>query len=80
VHFSCISLLFGRLSKEVASTTTSLLERTNRELRRKFRQACCFSSRRGAEVAIYLQVQRLHARWTKTSWAHTARALALAFY
>lgn len=25
--------------------TTSLLERANRELRRKFRQACCFSSR-----------------------------------
>ena len=25
--------------------TTSLLDRTNRELRRKFRQACCFSSR-----------------------------------
>jgi len=60
--------------------TTSLLERTNRELRRKFRQACCFSSRRGAEVAIYLQVQRLHARWTKTSWAQTARSLSLAFY
>ena len=27
--------------------TTSLLERTHRELRRTFRQACCFSSRRG---------------------------------
>ena len=60
--------------------TTSLLERTNRELRRKFRQACCFSSRRGAEIAIYLQVQRLHARWTKTSWAPTARSLSLALY
>ena len=60
--------------------TTSLLERTNRELRRKFRQASCFSSRRGAEVAIYLQVQRLHARWTNTSWAQIARSLALAFY
>ena len=60
--------------------TTSLLERTNRELRRKFRQACCFSSRCGAEVAIYLQVQRLHARWTKTSWPHMARSLSLAFY
>jgi hypothetical protein len=31
-------------------------------------------------VAIYLQVQRLHARWTKTSWAQTARSLSLAFY
>lgn len=60
--------------------TTSLLERTNRELRRKLRQACCFSSRRGAEVAIYLQVQRLHARWTQASWPHTARSLSLAFY
>jgi putative transposase len=60
--------------------TTSLLERTNRELRRKFRQACCFSSRRGAEVAIYLQVHRLHARWTKSSWPQTARSLSLAFY
>ena len=41
---------------------------------------CCFSSRRGALVAIYLQMQWLHARWTKTSWAHTARSLSLAFY
>ena len=38
------------------------------------------AANRGATVAIYLQVQRLHARWTKTSWAHTARSLALAFY
>lgn len=38
------------------------------------------SSHREALVAIYLQVQRLHARWTKTSWAHTARSLSLAFY
>jgi transposase-like protein len=41
--------------------TTSLLERTNRELRRKFRHAGCFSSLRGAEVAVYLQVTRLNA-------------------
>ena len=34
--------------------TTSLLERTNRELRRKFRQVCCFGSSTGAEVAIYM--------------------------
>ncbi len=47
--------------------TTSLLERTNRQLRRKFRQAVTFGSRKGAEVAIYLQVQRLHAHWTKES-------------
>jgi len=41
--------------------TTSLLERTNRELRRKFRQAGCFSSPKGAEVAVYIQVTRLNA-------------------
>src|SRR5207247_6725356 len=48
--------------------TTSLLERTNRELRRKFRQVCCFGSPKGADVAIYLQVQRLNARWSKQTW------------
>jgi transposase-like protein len=48
--------------------TTSLLERTNRELRRKFRQAVTFGSLTGAEVAVYLQIQRLHARWSKQSW------------
>lgn len=48
--------------------TTSLLERTNRELRRKFRQAVTFGSQIGAEVAVYLQIQRLHARWTNASW------------
>jgi hypothetical protein len=69
----------GGIVRELVRTT-SLLERTNRELRRKFRQACCFSSRRGAEVAIYLQVQRLHARWTKSSWPQAARSLSLAFY
>ena len=69
----------GGIVRELVRTT-SLLERTNRELRRKFRQACCFSSRRGAEVAIYLQVQRLHARWTKSTWPQTARSLSLAFY
>ena len=48
--------------------TTSLLERTNRELRRKFRQAVTFGSALGANVAVFLQVQRLHARWTDASW------------
>jgi putative transposase len=48
--------------------TTSLLERTNRELRRKFRQVVTFGSQIGAQVAVYLQVQRLHARWTHASW------------
>jgi putative transposase len=57
--------------------TTSLLERTNRQLRRKFRQACSFASQRGAEVALYLQAQRLNARWskTKTTWWETSRSL-----
>jgi putative transposase len=48
--------------------TTSLLERTNRELRRKFRQVCCFGSLKGAQVTIYLQVKRLNARWAKQTW------------
>jgi putative transposase len=48
--------------------STSLLERTNRELRRKFRQAVTFGSTMGADVAVFLQVQRLHARWTDGSW------------
>lgn len=47
---------------------TSLLERTNRELRRKFRQAVTFGSPVGAEAAIYLQVRRLHACWSDNSW------------
>jgi transposase-like protein len=41
--------------------STSRLERTNRELRRKFRQVGCFSSPKGAEVAVYIQVTRLNA-------------------
>jgi transposase-like protein len=41
--------------------TTSLLERTNRELRRKVRQVGCFSSPRRAAVAVYIQVTRLNA-------------------
>jgi putative transposase len=57
--------------------TTSLLERTNRQLRRKFRQACSFASQRGAEVALYLQAQRLNARWakSKTTWWETSHSL-----
>ena len=57
--------------------TTSLLERTNRELRRKFRQAGCFSSPQGAEVAVYIQVTRLNAQWAKTSWWEASHSLAL---
>jgi transposase-like protein len=48
--------------------TTSLLERANRAFRSKFRQAVTFGSQLGAEVALYLQVLRLHVRWTNGSW------------
>jgi transposase-like protein len=57
--------------------STSLLERVNRQLRRKFRQALSFGSTVGAEVALYLQVQRLHAKWNHTSWWQTSHALSL---
>jgi hypothetical protein len=57
--------------------STSLLERVNRQLRRKFRQALSFGSNVGAEAALYLQVQRLHAQWNHTSWWHTSHALSL---
>jgi putative transposase len=58
--------------------TTSLLERTNRELRRKFRQAVTFGSQIGANVAIFLQVQRLHACWTKVPWWQVSHDLYFA--
>jgi transposase-like protein len=58
--------------------TTSLLERTNRELRRKFRQAVTFGSQIGANVAVFLQVQRLHACWTKVPWWHVSHDLYFA--
>lgn len=54
---------------------TSLLERTNRELRRKFCQVCCFGSPTGAEVAIYVQVKRLNARWSKQTWWEASHLL-----
>ncbi|HWS82948.1 MAG TPA: transposase [Ktedonobacteraceae bacterium] len=55
--------------------STSLLERVNRQLRPKFRQALSFGSNVGAEVALYLQVQRLHAKWNHMSWWQTSHAL-----
>lgn len=55
--------------------TTSLLERTYREMRRKFRQAVTFGSPTGAEVAVYLQIRRLHARWSSQSWWDASHAL-----
>lgn len=48
--------------------STSLLERVNRQLRRKVSQALSFGSHTGTEVALYLQVQRLHAQWQHESW------------
>jgi len=59
--------------------TTSLLERTNRQLRRKFRQVGSFGSQKGAEVAIYVQVKRLNARWSKQAWWDTSLALYFDF-
>lgn len=53
--------------------TTSLLERTNREFRRKFRQAVTFGSLQGAEAALYLQIRRLHARWQGDTWWQTSQ-------
>jgi len=58
-------------------TLRVLLERVNRQLRRKFRQALSFGSTVGAEVALYLQIQRLHAQWKHTSWWQTSHALSL---
>ena len=42
--------------------TTSLLERANRELRRKFRQACCFSSREARTGGYLLAGPALQCR------------------
>jgi len=55
--------------------STSLLERVNRQLRRKFSQALTFGSLKGAEVALYLQIQRLHARWAGQCWWETSHSL-----
>jgi len=46
----------------------SRLERINRELQRKLQQVGCFSSPKGAEVVVYIQVTRLNAQWAQTSW------------
>ena len=57
--------------------STSLLERVNRQLRRKFRQALSFGSNVGVEATLYLQVQRLHAQWQRKSWWQTSHVLSL---
>jgi putative transposase len=56
--------------------STSLLERVNRQLRRKICQALSFGCHAGAEVALYLQIQRLHARWAHESWWDTSHNLS----
>jgi len=43
--------------------TTSLLERTNRELRRKFWQVGVWGSEVGATAGTYLQIARLNCWW-----------------
>ncbi len=65
-----------RIVREVVRTT-SRLEHTNRELRRTFRQMGYFSSPKGAEVAVYIQMTRLNALWAKTSWWEASHSLAL---
>jgi hypothetical protein len=66
-----------RLRSGKAGEKQSSLERTNRQLRRKFRQAGSFGSQKGAEVAIYLQIQRLHAHWSKQPWWEVCRSLSI---
>ena len=56
--------------------TTSLLERVNRQLRRKVRQALSFGSHTGAELALYLLFHRLHAHCADECWWETAHALS----
>lgn len=59
--------------------TTSLLERTNRELRRKFRQAGLFGSEKGAKVAVFLQVQRLNGFWQGLNWWQVSQSIWFRF-
>ncbi len=47
--------------------STSLLERVNRQLQRKFRQALTFGSPKGAEVTLYRLADQ---RWWETPHAH----------
>jgi Transposase, Mutator family len=55
--------------------TTSLLERTNRELRRKFRQVGVWGSEKGVGAGVFLQVARLNTWWAKGSWWETSQNL-----
>jgi hypothetical protein len=55
--------------------TTSRLERTNRELRRKFRQVGAYGSEEGATTGIYLQVERLNGQWRRERWWEVSNSL-----
>ena len=55
--------------------TTSLLERTNRELRCKFRQVGRWGSEVGATAGTYLHIARLNCWWAKGSWWQTSQNL-----
>lgn len=71
------TLTYYSLESSVAqlARTTSLLERTNRELRRKFRQVGVYGSERGVAAGVYLQVKRLNGWWAKVGWWQTSQSL-----
>ena len=71
------TLTYYSLEEAVAqlARTTSLLERTNRELRRKFRQVGVWGSEVGAAAGVFLQVARLNCWWSKASWWLTSQDL-----
>lgn len=71
------TVVYYSLEEAVAklARTTSLLERTNRELRRKFRQVGVWGSEKGVKAGVFLQVARLNTRWAKGSWWETSQNL-----
>jgi putative transposase len=71
------TLAYYSLEEAVAklARTTSLLERTNRELRRKFRQVGVWGSEKGTATGVFLQVARLNSWWAKESWWETSQDL-----
>jgi hypothetical protein len=74
--FAQTLVLYGITGRDLPwIRTTSLLARTKRELRRKFRQAVTFGSLQGAEIALSLPVRRLHARWQGNTWWQTSQAV-----
>jgi putative transposase len=74
------TLSYYGLEEAVAklARTTSLLERTNRELRRKFRQVGVWGSEKGTAAGVFLQVARLNSWWAKESWWETSQNLFFA--